>query len=40
MERVQFMPKLYDYLGEHGIDEDILDKIFFENAFNFFVNLG
>lgn len=37
---VQFMPKLYDYLGEHGIDEDILDKIFFENAFNFFVNLG
>lgn len=37
---VHFMPDIYYYLNKHGVTEDILDKIFFQNAFNFFVNLS
>ena len=37
---VEFMPEIYRYLQCHGLSSDILDKIFFENAFNFFCKLG
>ncbi len=30
------IPKLYGYLHKKGIKEDILNKIFFDNAFNYF----
>ncbi len=33
---ISYIPLLYDFLKQHGINEQILDKIFFKNAFNFF----
>ncbi len=33
------IPALYDFLGNHGFDEKLLDKIFFSNADRFFTNL-
>ena len=33
---ISAVPKLYQYLLSRGIDNNILKKIFFENAYNFF----
>ncbi len=33
---ISFVPTLYEYLKSRGIDQKILNKIFFKNAFNFF----
>ncbi len=33
---ISAVPKLYDYLKSKNIDDSILNKIFFENAYNFF----
>lgn len=33
---ISFVPKLYKYLQFRGIDDKILNKIFFENAYRFF----
>ena len=33
---ISAVPKLYDYLKQKGINEEILNKIFFYNAYNFF----
>lgn len=33
------IPMLYDFLGNHGFDEKLLNKIFFDNADRFFTNL-
>lgn len=33
---ISAVPKLYSYLKSRNINEDILDKIFFQNAYNFF----
>ncbi len=34
---VQFIPDVYGYLSSRGITDDILDKIFFKNAYDFFL---
>ncbi len=36
---IEKIPALYDFLGSHGFDEKLLDKIFFGNADRFFSNL-
>lgn len=36
---VDKVPALRDYLAEKGYGEQLLDKIFFENAYNFFKNV-
>ncbi len=33
---ISAVPTLYEYLKSHNINENILNKIFFENAYNFF----
>ncbi len=33
---ISFIPTLYNYLNGKGINKNTLNKIFFENAFNFF----
>lgn len=33
---ISFVPKLYEYLKQKDINTEILDKIFFYNAYNFF----
>ncbi len=33
---ISAVPALYEYLKSHNINENILNKIFFENAYNFF----
>lgn len=33
---ISFVPSLYKYLNSRNIDKEILDKIFFYNAYNFF----
>ena len=33
---ISYVPSLYEYLKLRNISEDILEKIFFENAYNFF----
>lgn len=35
-----YMPTLYGYLNSRGINKKILDKMFFENAYDFFQNKG
>ncbi len=34
---ISAVPSLYNYLKSRGFNEEILDKIFFKNAYNFFV---
>lgn len=36
---IEKIPMLYDFLGNHGFDEKLLNKIFFDNADRFFTNL-
>lgn len=36
---IEKIPALYDFLGKHGFDAILLDKIFFSNADRFFTNL-
>lgn len=36
---IEKIPMLYDFLGNHGFSEKLLDKIFFSNADRFFTNL-
>ncbi|MBR5234143.1 MAG: membrane dipeptidase [Clostridia bacterium] len=36
---IEKIPVLYDFLGNHGFSENLLDKIFFSNADRFFANL-
>ena len=36
---IEKIPMLYDFLGNHGFDEKLLNKIFFDNADRFFANL-
>ncbi len=36
---IEKIPMLYDFLGNHGFSEKLLDKIFFSNADRFFNNL-
>lgn len=36
---IEKIPLLYDFLGNHGFDEKLLNKIFFDNADRFFTNL-
>ncbi len=33
---ISFVPALYEYLNKRGVSKQILNKIFFKNAFNFF----
>ena len=33
---ISYVPSLYQYLNSRNIDKEILDKIFFYNAYNFF----
>ena len=33
---ISYIPSLYEYLNSRNIDKEILDKIFFYNAYNFF----
>ncbi len=35
---ISMLPSLYDYLKSRNITEEILNKIFFKNAYNFFNN--
>ena len=35
---IEKIKDLYDYLGCHGFDEKLLDKIFFANGDRFFIN--
>ncbi|MCQ2440970.1 MAG: dipeptidase, partial [Clostridia bacterium] len=39
LKDVSYVPKLYKYLSQRGINKNILSKIFYKNADNFFTNL-
>lgn len=38
LDSIEKMPKLYEYLLNRNIDESVVNRIFFNNAYDFFVN--
>ena len=40
LDNISKIPLLYRFLEQRGIKKDILDKIFYKNAYNYIANLG
>lgn len=38
VDSISKMPKLYEYLLSRNLDESIVDKVFYDNAYHFFIN--
>lgn len=39
LDNISKIPSLYEFLEEKGIEKTVLDKVFFENAYNFIAKL-